>query len=217
MISGLNGATRIHVTIGDPIAQVKSPAGITEGFEIRGQDAIMIPLQVKPADVAGVGLSGQMHAIARQADGKYLVGGSFSLTSGGHTYYYFVRLAADGQLEPTFNVYDPNVGLPINSTVESIAVQPDQHIVIAGNFSAVQGQAERSLARLNPDGTLDTGFNIGNGANGTIQGIEDRQGGEMDLSRARPPSPAGTRTTQRKPSAQPQACSPEPWRPCPLR
>src|SRR2546421_13120107 len=47
----LNGATRIHVTIGDPIAQVKSPAGVTQGFAARGADAIMIPLQVKPADV----------------------------------------------------------------------------------------------------------------------------------------------------------------------
>jgi shikimate dehydrogenase len=51
MLTGLNGATRIHVTIGDPIAQVKSPAGITQGFEMRGHDAVMIPLQVKPADV----------------------------------------------------------------------------------------------------------------------------------------------------------------------
>jgi shikimate dehydrogenase len=51
MLSGLNGATRIHVTIGDPIAQVKSPAGITQGFEMRGHDAIMIPLQVHPADL----------------------------------------------------------------------------------------------------------------------------------------------------------------------
>ena len=51
MLSGLNGATRIHVTVGDPIAQVKSPAGITQGFEMRGADAVMIPLQVKPADV----------------------------------------------------------------------------------------------------------------------------------------------------------------------
>ena len=32
MLPALNGATRIHVTIGDPIAQVKSPAGITQGF-----------------------------------------------------------------------------------------------------------------------------------------------------------------------------------------
>jgi shikimate dehydrogenase len=47
----LNGATRIHVTVGDPIAQVKSPAGITAGFAKRGHDAIMIPLQVKPADI----------------------------------------------------------------------------------------------------------------------------------------------------------------------
>jgi shikimate dehydrogenase len=52
MLTGLNGATRIHVTIGDPIAQVKSPAGITQGFEMRGHDAVMVPLQVKPTDVA---------------------------------------------------------------------------------------------------------------------------------------------------------------------
>jgi shikimate dehydrogenase len=51
MLPALNGATRVHVTIGDPIAQVKSPAGITAGFHARGHDAIMIPLQVKPADV----------------------------------------------------------------------------------------------------------------------------------------------------------------------
>src|ERR1700755_3466629 len=51
MLRSLSGATRIHVTIGDPIAQVKSPAGITAGFEKRGHDAIMIPLQVKPADI----------------------------------------------------------------------------------------------------------------------------------------------------------------------
>ena len=51
MLPALNGATRIHVTIGDPIAQVKSPAGITQGFASRGKDAIMIPLQVKPADI----------------------------------------------------------------------------------------------------------------------------------------------------------------------
>jgi shikimate dehydrogenase len=51
MLPALNGATRIHVTIGDPIAQVKSPAGVTQGFYARGHDAIMIPLQVKPADI----------------------------------------------------------------------------------------------------------------------------------------------------------------------
>src|SRR5256885_3563327 len=51
MLPSLNGATRIHVTIGDPIAQVKSPAGVTRGFAARAADAIMIPLQVRPADI----------------------------------------------------------------------------------------------------------------------------------------------------------------------
>jgi shikimate dehydrogenase len=51
MLPSLNGATRIHVTIGDPIAQVKSPAGVTQGFYARGADAIMIPLHVKRADI----------------------------------------------------------------------------------------------------------------------------------------------------------------------
>jgi len=51
MLPALNGATRIHVTVGDPIAQVKSPAGVTQGFYAHGADAIMIPLQVKPADI----------------------------------------------------------------------------------------------------------------------------------------------------------------------
>ncbi len=51
MIPALSGETRIHVTIGDPIAQVKSPAGLTAGFVARGHNAVMIPMQVKPADV----------------------------------------------------------------------------------------------------------------------------------------------------------------------
>jgi shikimate dehydrogenase len=51
MIPALSGETRIHVTIGDPIAQVKSPAGLTAGFAARGHNAIMIPMQVRAADV----------------------------------------------------------------------------------------------------------------------------------------------------------------------
>jgi shikimate dehydrogenase len=48
----LTGATRLYIIIGDPIAQVKSPAGMTAGFAARGHDAIMVPVHVKPDDVA---------------------------------------------------------------------------------------------------------------------------------------------------------------------
>lgn len=50
MISfNLTGATRLNIIIGDPIAQVKSPGGVTKAFADRGQDAILVPVQVNSA------------------------------------------------------------------------------------------------------------------------------------------------------------------------
>lgn len=48
----LNGATRVHYIVGDPIAQVKSPAGVTQAFADHGRNAICIPAHVAPADLA---------------------------------------------------------------------------------------------------------------------------------------------------------------------
>ena len=47
----LSGATRLFVIVGDPIAQVKSPAGVTDGFVRRGVDAIVVPVQVSAEDI----------------------------------------------------------------------------------------------------------------------------------------------------------------------
>lgn len=47
----LSGATRLNYIIGDPIAQVKSPGGMTEAFAARGHDGIVVPLQVAPEDL----------------------------------------------------------------------------------------------------------------------------------------------------------------------
>jgi len=61
--------------------------------------------------------------------------------------------AADG--------FDPNV----NGIVYALAIQTDGKILVAGNFTSLQpnGAAvpvgHNNLARLNPDGTLDTSFN----------------------------------------------------------
>ena len=50
MLDHLSGATRIVPVVGDPIAQVKSPGGVTAAFEKCGADAICYPVQVAPAD-----------------------------------------------------------------------------------------------------------------------------------------------------------------------
>ncbi len=46
MTTALSGATRLYVIIGDPIAQVKAPGGMTAAFAERGHDGILVPVQV---------------------------------------------------------------------------------------------------------------------------------------------------------------------------
>mgnify|MGYP006174348773 FL=1 len=48
----LSGASRIHFIVGDPIAQVKSPAGVTQAFAEHGRNAICVPAHVSPAHLA---------------------------------------------------------------------------------------------------------------------------------------------------------------------
>lgn len=48
---GPNGATRLYFTIGDPITQVKSPAGMTRTFLSRGLNALCVPMHVAPRDL----------------------------------------------------------------------------------------------------------------------------------------------------------------------
>ena len=66
MLDQFSGATRVHFIVGDPIAQVKSPYGVTQAFEARGRDAICVPAHVPSADLA------QWHAgvsLSRNVDG----------------------------------------------------------------------------------------------------------------------------------------------------
>ncbi|MFN0160896.1 MAG: shikimate dehydrogenase family protein [Burkholderiales bacterium] len=47
----LSGATRLYVIVGHPIAQARSPSGISAGFAARGHDAVLVPSDVEPGDL----------------------------------------------------------------------------------------------------------------------------------------------------------------------
>ncbi len=87
------------------------------------------------------------------SDGKILIGGKFESVNG-TTRTAIARLNSDGTLDTTFNV-QLGTGATLNATI----VQPDGKIMIAGQFSGVNGFNRANLARLNSDGTLDTSFN----------------------------------------------------------
>ena len=98
-----------------------------------------------------------VNSIAVQADGKVLAGGSFTAFSpnGGPTVTRnrIARLENDGTLDRTLDL-----GI-VGSQANTIAVQPDGKVIIAGAFSSVLGVPRNNIARLNADGTLDTVFN----------------------------------------------------------
>ncbi|HYN85413.1 MAG TPA: delta-60 repeat domain-containing protein, partial [Pyrinomonadaceae bacterium] len=92
-------------------------------------------------------------AMARQPDGKVIVGGGFNNVNGVGV-GSLARLNPDGSLDTTFLN-----GLPgVVGTVRAVALQPNGDILIGGNFIMVNGVSRRHVARLNADGSLDTAF-----------------------------------------------------------
>jgi uncharacterized delta-60 repeat protein len=91
-------------------------------------------------------------SITIQADGKILIGGSFTNVNGS-VRNRIARLNANGTIDAGFN---PGNGA--NGGVAAICVQPDGKILIGGYFTSYNGVARSRVARLNADGTLDTGF-----------------------------------------------------------
>jgi shikimate dehydrogenase len=51
-VPAVNGATRLYGIIGDPIAQVRSPAAFNEKFRSLGVNAVLVPLHAQAADFA---------------------------------------------------------------------------------------------------------------------------------------------------------------------
>ena len=97
--------------------------------------------------------NGTVTAIVMQPNGKILIGGSFTVVNG-VIRNRIARINADGSLDTTF---DPRAGA--DSTILDIALQPDGKILIGGVFGTVGSIFRSGVARLNPDGMVDTSFN----------------------------------------------------------
>jgi uncharacterized delta-60 repeat protein len=100
----------------------------------------------------GTGFNDWVHAIAVQTDGKILVGGDFT-TFNGATVGRFVRLNADGSRDNTYGT-----GTGFNAAVRDVAIQPDGKALYVGDFTTFNGVTTTRIARLETDGTKDTGF-----------------------------------------------------------
>src|SRR6059058_5938896 len=89
-----------------------------------------------------------------------------------------VLIAAAARGQSALDGFDPNA----NNAIRVVVVQPDGKILIGGDFTTLSPNGgvavtRNQIARLNPDGTLDTAFNPN--ANGPILSIAVQADGKI--------------------------------------
>lgn len=115
------------------------------------------------------GANRTVFSAAVDSTGRTIIGGEFTAYNGTPR-NRVARINPDGSLDTTFV---PTGGA--NDFVAAVATYPfgpnAGKVLIAGGFTAVNGGQRNSIARLNANGSLDTTFQPGQGANGPIYAI----------------------------------------------
>jgi uncharacterized delta-60 repeat protein len=93
----------------------------------------------------GTGFGGNfgVYSITLQPDGRILVGGDFTSYSGTNS-NNIIRLNTGGTIDNTFNI-----GSGFDSTVSTIALQPNGKILVGGNFTSYNSTTRNLIIRLN--------------------------------------------------------------------
>lgn len=89
--------------------------------------------------------SGRIEALAVQSDNKVIVSRLAGLS----------RYNTDGSLDTNFTA------VVSGRTILAIGIQSDGKIIVAGDFTSLNGVNKNYIARLHPDGSLDASFTTG--------------------------------------------------------
>jgi uncharacterized delta-60 repeat protein len=171
---GNDGAVTVDVgDFDDTYDALVQPDGkvVVAGATSENADGLVVRLRPDGSYDQGFGRAGvrrldsggeeSLYAVARQSDGRLVVGGETSLNEDGAVY----RLKTDGKPDGTFGG-DGTFGLDSgdNEKIVAVAVQPDGKIVAVGKTSATN-RGDAAVYRINRNGTPDNSFD-GDGAFG---------------------------------------------------
>ncbi len=112
----------------------------------------------------GTGANNDVESVVLQPNGNVLLGGFFTTVNDTNR-SYIARLNPDGSLDESF---DPGAGIAgvALPAIYSVVPQFDGKLFIGGRFTTVNSTNRSRIARLNPDGSLDTSFDPGTGVTG---------------------------------------------------
>ena len=122
----------------------------------------------------GTGANSTVNTLVLQPDGRILFGGAFT-SYNGTARNALARVNADGTMDTTFSLS----ATTLNGAVTTMLVQPDGRVLIAGGFTTYNSTSRIRVARLNADGTLDTGFDPGLGTSGTPNVLARQANGKI--------------------------------------
>ena len=110
----------------------------------------------------GTSVGVSIQTIAQNSSGDYFVGGLFTSYSG-VARNNIIKLKSNGSVDNTFSV-----GAGTSTLVQSILVQPDDKVILAGWFVSYSSTTANRIVRLNTNGTIDNTFSSGSGFNADV-------------------------------------------------
>jgi uncharacterized delta-60 repeat protein len=145
LIGGVLAALLVAGLAGNSSVGMAASAGVDSTFGTGGRTVV---------DQGGSDPIGGGRSLALQSDGKIVVSG---VSDGDVT---LLRLDTNGNLDTTFSD-DGKVKLDFGGSegAQGVAIQPDGKIVIVGQTD-VGGTIDLLAARFNPNGSLDTSFDV---------------------------------------------------------
>ncbi|MCY7375081.1 MAG: FG-GAP-like repeat-containing protein [Pyrinomonadaceae bacterium] len=160
--NGTNDDTFIPAMTTVPVQDIEvQPDGKIVGVATGGGDTVFLRRfnadgsddAAFTAAITTPGGNGQsLFTVKVQANGKILIGGSFTFVNN-TAKVNLARLNADGSLDETFNTTS-------NGAIYDIEIGIDGKILVAGSFQQFNGSPRRAIVRLEDNGTLDGGFNF---------------------------------------------------------
>ncbi|HEY3863683.1 MAG TPA: Calx-beta domain-containing protein [Verrucomicrobiae bacterium] len=161
-ILGPVSTARLTINFDNIASSGVQPGGaVDRTYNVDGQSDSVPPGNLYP------GADSSVTAVAIDSIGRAVIGGDFNSYNSA-LIDYVARILPNGLLDNTFTA---GLGTGPNGFVNALAIDGSGRIIIGGDFNAVNATNAFHIARLLPNGVLDTSFATGYGFDNNVNAL----------------------------------------------